>query len=61
MQSLYEAIYDCPIDKRNFRKKVADMDFIEQTELIDKKSSRRGARLYRFNNHIYSKSLKFKL
>ena len=61
LQSLYEAIYDCPIDKRNFRKKVADMDFIEQTELIDKKSSRRGARLYRFNNHIYSKSLKFKL
>ncbi len=25
------------IDKRNFRKKVAEMSFIEQTELIDKK------------------------
>lgn len=37
------------------------MSFIEQTELIDKISSRRGARLYKFNNNIYSKSLKFKL
>lgn len=61
LQNLYEAIYGNPIDKRNFRKKVAEMNFIEQTELIDKISSRRGARLYKFNNNIYSKSLKFKL
>ena len=61
LQNLYEAIYGYPIDKRNFRKKVAEMSFIEQTELIDKISSRRGARLYKFNNNIYSKSLKFKL
>lgn len=61
LQNLYEAIYGCPIDKRNFRKKVAEMSFIEQTDLIDKISSRRGARLYKFNNNIYSQSLKFKL
>lgn len=61
LQNLYEAIYGYPIDKRNFRKKVSDMDFIEQTELIDKISSRRGARLYKFNNKTYSKSPKFKL
>ena len=61
LQNLYEAIYGYPIDKRNFRKKVAEMNFIEQTELIDKISSRRGARLYKFNNNIYSKSQKFKL
>lgn len=61
LQNLYEAIYGNPIDKRNFRKKVAEMNFIEQTELIDKISSRRGAHLYKFNNNIYSKSLKFKL
>lgn len=61
LQNLYEAIYGCTIDKRNFRKKVADMDFIEQTEFIDKTSSRRGARLYKFNDKTYSKSPKFRL
>lgn len=61
LQNLYEAIYGYAIDKRNFRKKVADMDFIEQTEFIDKASSRRGARLYKFNDKTYSKSPKFRL
>ena len=61
LQNLYEAIYGYPIDKRNFRKKVAEMNFIEQTDLIDKINSRRGARLYKFNDKAYSKSSKFKL
>lgn len=61
LQSLYEAILDEPIDKRNFRKRVDDMSFIEKTELIDKTGSKRGASLYRFNNKAYSKIQKFKL
>lgn len=28
------------IDKRNFRKRIKDIDFIEKTELIDKISSK---------------------
>ena len=48
MQNLYEAIYGEPMDKRNFRKRVAEMDFIEKTDLIDKSGSRRGAYLYKF-------------
>ena len=42
------------VDKRNFRKRVKDMDFIEKTNLIDKTGSKRGAYLYRFNKKVYN-------
>jgi 8-oxo-dGTP diphosphatase len=61
LQTLYEAIYGEPIDKRNFRKRVAEMDFIEKTDKIDKNGSKRGACLYKFNAKIYKKDPKFKL
>ncbi|MBR2360312.1 MAG: NUDIX hydrolase [Bacteroidaceae bacterium] len=61
MQSLYETIQDEPIDKRNFRKKVAEMDYIEKTDMIDKSSSRRGAYLYKFNDKAYNRDPRFKL
>ena len=61
LQTLYEAINGGPIDKRNFRKRVAEMDYIEKTELIDKITSRRGAALYKFNIAKYQDSLKFRL
>lgn len=61
LQSLYEAIYGEAIDKRNFRKRVAEMDFIEKTDKIDKTGSKRGAALYQFNNKAYRKDPKFKL
>ena len=61
LQSLYEAIYGETIDKRNFRKRIADMDYIEKTDKIDKTGSKRGAALYRFNAKAYRKALKFKL
>ena len=35
LQKLYEAVLGEEIDKRNFRKRIKDMDFIEKTELID--------------------------
>ncbi len=59
--NLYEAFYGVPMDKRNFRKRVAEMDFIEKTDLIDKSGSRRGAYLYKFNDKAYRKDPKFKL
>ncbi len=61
LQSLYEAIYGEPIDKRNFRKRVAEMGYIEKTGKIDKTGSRRGAALYTFNEKAYLKAPKFKL
>ena len=61
LQRLYEAVNGEPIDKRNFRKRIKDMDFIEKTELIDKTGSKRGAFLYRFNKKAYNEDPNFKL
>ena len=61
LQHVYEAILGAAIDKRNFRKRIKQIDFIEKTELIDKKTSKRGAALYRFNKKIYADDPTFKL
>ncbi len=61
LQSLYETILGEPLDKRNFRKRVAEMDCIEKTDLIDKTGSRRGASLYCFNDNAYLSHPKFKI
>lgn len=61
LQSLYGAIYGEPLDKRNFRKRVADLNYIEKTDKIDKTGSKRGAALYKFNENAYRKAPKFKL
>ena len=61
LQSLYEAIYGEPMDKRNFRKRIADMGYIEKTDKIDKTGSKRGAYLYKFNDKAYQRDPKFKL
>lgn len=59
VQTLYELILGKPVDKRNFRKQILESGYVEQTEMIDKSTSRRGARLYRFagdnvNNNNYA-------
>lgn len=61
LQTLHEAVLGWTIDKRNFRKKVKDMPFIEKTDLIDKSGSKRGAYLYRYNNKTYLEDPYFKL
>lgn len=57
LQSLYEAIYQTALDKRNFRKKLNSMDILEKLEEKDKKSSKRGAFFYTFNKEKYDKLL----
>ena len=61
LQRLYEAVNGEALDKRNFRKRIKDMEFIEKTELIDKTGSKRGAFLYRFNKKMYNEERNFKL
>ena len=61
LQHVYEAILGEEIDKRNFRKKIKTIDFIEKTDLIDKETSKRGAALYRFNKKMYLEEPVFKL
>ena len=61
LQNLYEAVNGAELDKRNFRKRIKEMDFIEKTELVDKTSSKRGAFLYRFNKRAYNEAPNFKI
>ncbi|MBE6261564.1 MAG: NUDIX hydrolase [Prevotella sp.] len=61
LQRLYEAVNGEELDKRNFRKRIKDMDFIEKTDLIDKKTSKRGASLYRFNKKAFTEDKTFKI
>ena len=61
LQQVYEAVNGEEVDKRNFRKRIKDIDFIEKTELIDKVSSKRGAALYRFNKKAYEEDPSFNL
>lgn len=61
LQMLYELIFNEAFDKRNFRKRVAENRCIEPTGVIDKSGSRRGARLYRFNQDVFEQTGKFKI
>ena len=54
LQNVHEAIMGVEIDKRNFRKRIKQIDFIEKTKYIDKITSKRGAALYRINKKAYS-------
>jgi len=53
LQNLYEAIYQRPIDKRNFRKKILTMGLVEKQDEKEKETSRKGAWYYRFNEEKY--------
>ena len=52
---LYEAIYQRTIDKRNFRKKILDMNILEKLDEKEKVTSKRGAYYYRFIKENYKK------
>jgi Uncharacterized conserved protein len=53
LQTLYEAIFQRSLDKRNFRKKILEMGVLEKQEDKDKAGSKRGAFYYKFNKEQY--------
>lgn len=55
LQSLYEAIYQTKLDKRNFRKKILEMGILEKQTDKDKSASKRGAFYYKFNKEKYDR------
>jgi len=55
LQSLYEAIYQTELDKRNFRKKILSMGVLVKLEEKDMSGSRKGAFLYRFDKRKYER------
>lgn len=57
LQRLYEAIYEVPFDKRNFRRKILSMDLLEKLDEKEKETSKKGAFYYRFNKNKYEELL----
>jgi ADP-ribose pyrophosphatase YjhB (NUDIX family) len=61
LQVLYEGILDEKLDKRNFRRKVSQMNYLVRLEDKDMTESRRGAFLYRFDEVLFIKEQNFNL
>lgn len=55
LQKLYEAIYETKLDKRNFRRRILSMNVLEKTDEKQKKFSKKGAFLYKFDNDKFIK------
>jgi 8-oxo-dGTP diphosphatase len=58
LQDLYEQVFDIKLDKRNFRKKIAKMDFIQASGNKTVGERHRPALLYRYNPKSYRMFLK---
>jgi 8-oxo-dGTP diphosphatase len=54
LQDLYEQIFGIKLDKRNFRKKIAKMDFIRASGNKTKGGRRRPALLYSYDPERYT-------
>ncbi len=55
LQTLYEAILNTPIDKRNFRKKILGMGLLKALDEKEKNVAHKAARFYSFDNKAYKK------
>lgn len=65
LQRLYEAIYQNPFDKRNFRRKLLAMGLLDKLDEKEKETSKKGAFYYQFNadkyNELQQKGFNFEL
>ncbi|GAA4293875.1 NUDIX hydrolase [Aestuariibaculum suncheonense] len=61
LQMLYEGILSETLDKRNFRRKVSQMNYLVRLEEKDMSESRKGAYFYTFDEELYKKELNFNL
>ncbi|MEN1784823.1 MAG: NUDIX domain-containing protein [Bacteroidota bacterium] len=61
LQRVYECILNQPIDKRNFRKKIFQMNFFVKLDEKDKTGSRKGAYLYFFDESLFNEDSNFSL
>jgi 8-oxo-dGTP diphosphatase len=55
LQNLYEAIYETPLDKRNFTRKILSIKVLKKLKEKEKESSRKGAFYYVFDRVNYNK------
>ncbi len=57
LRALYEAIYEVPIDKRNFTRKIFSMNILKKLEEKEKKNSRKGSFYFVFDEEKYHQLL----
>jgi len=55
LQNLYEAIYETPLDKRNFTRKILSINVLLKLKEKETESSRKGAFYYVFDKATYAK------
>lgn len=55
LQKIYEVIFEKNLDKRNFRKKIANLSYIVQLNEKENDVSHRPAKLYMFSRDIYQR------
>jgi 8-oxo-dGTP diphosphatase len=53
LQRMYESILERPFDKRNFRKKILEMDLLTELDEVEQGVPHRAARLYQFDKKRY--------
>ncbi len=53
LQTLYERVLDRELDKRNFRKRIEELDFLEDTGEQRRDGAHRPAQLYTFRTQEY--------
>ncbi len=53
LQNLYEVILETPIDKRNFRRKILQMELLIDTEEKETNVAHKAAKLYMFDKQKY--------
>lgn len=52
LQATYEQIIGFPLDRRNFRKKIVNLNILEDTKYKNEDTNGRPAKLYRFKDDI---------
>ena len=55
LQNLYEAIYETPLDKRNFTRKILSLGILTKLKEKERESSKKGAFYYMFDKAKYKK------
>ncbi len=55
LQCLYEAVYETPLDKRNFTRKILSLGIINKLKEKEKASSKKGAFYFTFDKAKYKK------
>lgn len=57
LQKVYEQILDIKIDRRNFRKKLLNLDYVVYTGDVNEGYMGRPAKLYRFNEELKERDI----